>query len=298
MKIDHLLCLDTVRFHKMFYTEWGDPDNERIVVCVHGLTRNGRDFDFLAQALAPHFRVICPDVAGRGRSDWLTRKEDYGYAQYLADMTALLARVTAGRSKGPTGGEPLRSNLPTIYWVGTSMGGMIGMLLAARPGTPIRKLVVNDVGPFIPQAALTRIGGYVGQNPLFDSVAELEVYLRNICAPFGPLTDPQWQHVIHHSSKQHADGKWGLSYDPDIGTPFRKGPVPDVDLSTSWNAITCPTLALRGADSDLLLRETAELMKNTGPRARVVEFKGIGHAPMLMAEDQITLIKDFLLSAA
>jgi pimeloyl-ACP methyl ester carboxylesterase len=283
MKSDSLLGLDSKSFHRIHYTEWGNADAERIVICVHGLTRNGRDFDFLAQALAPDCRVVCPDIAGRGRSDWLAAKEDYSYPQYCADIAALIARVTAG-------GKPRR-----VYWVGTSMGGIIGMLLASRPQTPIEKLILNDVGTVIPKAALERIGLYVGRDPRFKTLAELEAMLRFVCAPFGPLTDAQWRHLTESGARQHEDGSWGLSYDPGIAIPFRKGPLEDVDLWPFWDAIACPTLLLRGADSDLLLKETATAMTQRGPRPGLVEFAGVGHAPMLMADDQIRVVREFLL---
>lgn len=285
MNSDHVLGLGSQGFHRIHYTDWGNPDSERVVLCVHGLTRNGRDFDDLARALESDFRVVCPDVVGRGRSDWLPVKADYGYPQYCADMTALIARVTAG-------GQPR-----TLYWVGTSMGGVIGMLLACRPGSPIVKLVVNDVGAVIPKAAVERIGAYVGRDPRFRTLEELEAMVRIVCAPFGPLTDAQWRHLTETGARRHEDGSWGLRYDPGIGIAFRKEPLADVDLWPHWDAIACSTLLLRGAQSDLLSRETAIAMTRRGPRPRLVEFEGIGHAPMLMAEDQIRAVREFLLSS-
>lgn len=267
----------------MHYVEWGDPDAERVAILVHGLTRNGRDFDFLAQALLPEFRVICPDVAGRGRSDWLAAKEDYGYPQYCADLTTLIARATAG-------GKPRR-----ICWVGTSMGGIIGMLLASRPNSPILKLVVNDVGTVIPKAALERIGAYVGKDPRFKTLEDMEATVRLVAAPFGPLTDAQWRHLTVTGAKQHGDGSWGFCYDPGIAVPFRAQTLADVDLWQYWDAIACPTLLMRGVQSDVLLKDTATAMTQRGPRPRMVEFDGVGHAPMLMAEDQIQVVRNFLL---
>ncbi len=301
MRTDYLLGLTAHGFHKIFYTDWGDPASEHTVICVHGLTRNCRDFDTLAQALAVACRVICPDVAGRGRSDWLYNKDDYSYPQYMADMNALIARVSACPAAAGMLGKladalTRRHGSRSLYWVGTSMGGMLGMLLASRPNSPIRKLVVNDVGPLIPKASLERIAMYVGKDPRFKTLAELEGYVRTVSAPFGPLTDAQWHHLTVTGAKQHADGTWGMSYDPDLAAPFRKGPPQDVDLWNYWDTITCPTLVLRGAESDLLLKETAAEMQKRGPRAHLVEFAGIGHAPMLMADDQIKVVKDFLLA--
>ena len=282
MKSDTVLCLGAQGFHRMNYYEWGDAASPRIVICVHGLTRNGRDFDFLAGMLAPDFRVICPDVVGRGQSEWLASKMDYNHVQYMTDMTALIARVTGGARK-------------TVHWVGTSMGGLLGILLASVPQTPIEKLVVNDAGTLVPKTALERMARYVGQDPRFATFEELEAYLRRISAPFGPLTDEQWRHLTVHAAKQHADGAWGMSYDPAIGLPLQ-GELTDIDLSAQWNAIRCPTLLLRGTQSDVLLRETAQAMTSTGPKAKLAEFAGIGHAPMLMSEDQARVVRDFLLN--
>jgi pimeloyl-ACP methyl ester carboxylesterase len=283
MRQDFVLGLSSKGFHRMHYTEWGDAANPRVVICVHGLTRNGRDFDDLAQALQQDFRVVCPDVAGRGKSDWLYAKEDYGYPQYAADMNALIARVTTGGGK-------------TIYWVGTSMGGMLGMVLASRPNTPIKKLILNDVGTHIPKVSMERIAAYVGKDPRFKTFSEMENYVRMVSAPFGPLTDAQWKHLTQHNTRQHADGSWGMNYDPGIALPFQKGPLADIDLGHYFDAVACPTLLLRGAQSDLLQRETALAMTQRGPRPRLVEFEGVGHAPMLMAADQITAVREFLLA--
>jgi pimeloyl-ACP methyl ester carboxylesterase len=283
MNSDTVLGLSSKGFHRMHYYDWGDPENSRVVICVHGLTRNGRDFDFLAQALSRDFRIVCPDVAGRGRSDWLESKQDYGYAQYMADMTALLARVTAGAEK-------------TIYWVGTSMGGLLGIIMAAMPKNPIRKLVVNDAGMLVPKAALERLALYVGKDPRFATLDALEAHVRHISAPFGALSDEQWRHLTVHSAKQHAEGTWGFRYDPAIANAF-SGELNDIDLSAYWDAVRCPTLLLRGADSDILLRATAEAMTQRGPKVTLVEFQAVGHAPMLMLDEQITAVRDFLLQA-
>jgi pimeloyl-ACP methyl ester carboxylesterase len=232
------------------YYEWGDAENPRVVVCAHGLTRNGRDFDTLARALAPQFRVVCPDVAGRGQSQWLAHKQDYGYLVYLADMAAVVARTGADQ----------------VDWIGTSMGGLIGMMLAAQPETPIQRLLVNDVGPFIPRAALERLAQYVGKAPSFATLDELEQYLRIVMAPFGALTNEQWHHFATHSYRCNDDGSLSLSYDPDVAQAFA-GPLQDVLMWPVWDAIRCPTLVVRGKESDLLLRETAEEMTQRGPKA-------------------------------
>ncbi len=277
MRTHELRCLGPHGFHRVAYYEWGDAENPRVAICVHGLTRNGRDFDMLARALAPRFRVVCPDVAGRGLSQWLTHKQDYGYPVYLADMAAIIARTGVDK----------------VDWIGTSMGGLIGMMLAAQPETPIRRLLLNDIGPFIPRAALERLALYVGKAPLFATLAELEQHLRMIMAPYGALTDAQWHHLATHSSHRNDDRSYGLSYDSAIASAFAD-PLQDVVLWPVWDAIRCPTLVLRGKESDLLLGKTAEEMTQRGPRAQLVEFDGIGHAPALMADDQIAVVRDFL----
>ncbi len=265
-------------FHRLNYYEWGDPANSRVVICVHGLTRNGRDFDDIARALSSDYRVLCPDVSGRGKSEWLTHKEDYSYPVYCADMAALIAR----------------SGAKTVDWIGTSMGGLIGMLLAAQPNSPIRKLVMNDVGPFIPKASLERLSTYVGKPVSYDSFEAFEQYVRVVSASFGPLSDAQWRHLTETTARRRDDGRWGTNYDPAIALPFT-GPIADVVLWPFWDQVHCSTLLLRGQESDLLLSETAREMTTRGPRAKLVEFAGIGHAPMLMADDQINVVREFLL---
>lgn len=265
-------------FRRMSYVEWGDPDNDRVVICCHGLTRNGRDFDWLARALTPQFRVICPDVVGRGDSDWLDDPMGYTYAHYLADMATLIAR---------TGAE-------TVHWVGTSMGGILGMLLASSARSPIASLVVNDVGAFIPQAALERLMDYVGLAPVFPRVEEGEAYLRKVHAAFGPLTDAQWAHLAAHGLRIRDDGQLALNYDPRIREPLVAQPPQDVALWAAWGLIRCPVLTLRGADSDLLLPETVAEMRGRGPGCEVEEFEGVGHAPMLMDAQQILTVTEWL----
>jgi pimeloyl-ACP methyl ester carboxylesterase len=282
MKEDYISGLDSRGFHQLHYTEWGDAANPRAVICVHGLTRNCRDFDALATALQDDLRVISVSIAGRGKSDWLPNPEDYSYPQYMADMTALIARVTATGSN-------------TIDWVGTSMGGMLGMLLASRPGTPIRRLVLNDVGAVIPQTAMERIGSYVGKVLRFKSLEETETWLRVTLAPFGPLSDAQWRHLTVHNSKQADDGSWSMNYDPAIALPFQKAQARDIELWNYYDAIRCPTLLLRGALSDLLQKNVALQMTQRGPQPELVEFEGIGHAPALMSDDQIRVVRNFLL---
>lgn len=278
MREDGFLGLSGHGFHRVAYVEWGMRDAPRTVICVHGLTRNGRDFDVLARSLSDTHRVVCPDVAGRGRSEWLAVSDEYAYPTYCADMAALIARL----------------RVEQVDWVGTSMGGLMGMMLAAQPGSPVRRLVLNDIGPFIPQAALERIGTYLGLDLGFDSVDEVDAYLREVHAPFGSLSDEQWRHLAEHGHRVRGEGVLGLAYDPRIAEPFRANPPEDVDLWALWDAVQCPVLVLRGAESDLLLPEVAEQMRTRGPGAEVVEFSGAGHAPALMAPEQVRVVADWL----
>lgn len=264
-------------FHRIAYVEWGLPANPRVCLCVHGLTRNGRDFDELAEALQADWRVVCPDVVGRGDSDRLADPAQYGYPQYLNDANALIARAGAAR----------------VDFVGTSMGGLIGMMLAAQANSPVRRLVMNDIGPFIPKAGLERISGYIGKDPLFDDFAEAEAAFRRTATTFGLKTPDEWRRFVERSVRPVGDGKLGLAYDTGIARGFNQA-LKDIDLWAVWDKVRCPVLVLRGADSDLLTRETAEQMKTRGPGATVVEFRDCGHAPALMDPVQIGVVRDWL----
>ena len=264
-------------FHRVVYFEWGDPANSRVAICVHGLARNGRDFDAVAEALASTHRVLAVDMPGRGESDRLADPHDYAFPTYLATLTALIAR----------------SGAETVDWIGTSMGGLLGMVIAAMPKSPIARLVVNDIGPAIEAPALARIGSYIGQDPVFATYAEIEAYIRTVSAPFGQLTDAQWAHITQTNVRQRADGRWGLAYDPGIAVPFKEAPAPQ-NLWGLWDAIGCPTLVLRGAESDLLSAATAAEMSTRGPKPAVVEFAGVGHAPMLLTPEQCAPVMQFL----
>jgi len=269
-------CLGPHGFHRMRWVEWGDAANPRVLVCVHGLTRCGRDFDYLASKLADTYRVICPDVVGRGASDWIAVKADYTYATYLADMNTLLAAAGAEQ----------------VDWVGTSMGGLIGMLLSALPGTPIRKLVMNDVGPFVPKAALDRIGAYLGVSPVFDTLEMLEMAMRSV-SPFGDLSPAQWRHLAQHVAKQEPDGRWRFRYDPGIAEVFKQASVADVDLTAVWHSVAIPVLVVRGEHSDLLTPELySRMLARPGTSGHVVA--NTGHAPMLMDDAQVDTIRAFL----
>jgi pimeloyl-ACP methyl ester carboxylesterase len=276
-----LQCASVRGLHRVAYWEWGEPRNPRVLVCVHGLGRCARDFDALAAALSGEYRVVCPDVVGRGDSAWLADPMLYQLPQYVTDMVTLMARL----------------DVETVHWVGTSMGALIGMALAGLPDTPLRKLVVNDAGPVISKVSLERIAAYFGKAPTFPDMATAEQYVRAVSAPFGPHTDAEWRFLTEVVMRRNPDGSLRLHYDPKIAEPFRATmPEKDLELWPMWDAIRCPTLVLRGALSDLLTAATCEQMKQRGPKANVVEIPGVGHAPTLMREDQIRLVRDFLLS--
>jgi len=261
-------------FRTMAFLAWGDPRN-RAVVCVHGLTRNARDFDALAETLAADFYVVCPDLPGRGQSEWLDDPALYqplSYLQALAHLLAVLDREVA--------------------WVGTSLGGICGMLVASMPGQPIRRLLLNDVGPFIPQAAVARIRDYVGETMEFADPAALEAFLRRVLAPFGKLSDAQWAHLARYSGKTLPDGRVRLRYDPAIATSFRTAEPADVDLWAVWAKIAIPRLVIRGESSDLLLPETYDRMVASGAQGFVVG--DAGHAPALMDAPTMAAIRGFL----
>jgi len=277
-----LTCLGPHGFYKLAYTSRlprrsGGPP----VVCVHGLTRTGRDFDVLGERLGRQRQVVAPDMPGRGQSDFLPVKSDYGYPLYLSAVAALIGTLDA----------------PEIDYVGTSMGGIIGMMLASQPNSPVRRLVLNDVGPLIPKAALAHIATYVGQGEEFDDLAAVEAYYRRIAAPYGALTDGQWRRMAEHGHRRLGSGKLALNYDPDIALPFR-GELADVDLWPVYDLIRCPTLVIRGGESGLLLAQTAQEMARRGPKATLFAVLGAGHAPALMAEDQLEAIEHFLAEGA
>lgn len=280
-------CMSPAGLHRVAYKEWGAADNPKVLVCVHGVTRVGDDFDHMARALCDTFRVVCPDIVGRGRSDRLRDPAGYQVSQYVADMVTLIARVTAG------------SDNEDVTWFGTSMGGLIGMTLAALEGSPISRLVINDIGPALGGEALQRIGEYIGQDVRFPSFAAGADYIKAVSATFGPHADDEWHKLASDVLRQDADGQWRRHYDLGLAQPFRSMTVEraaedEAALWAAWDAITCPTLLVRGEQSDLLSRATAQQMTTRGPRARLVEIAGVGHAPTFVHADQIAIARDFL----
>jgi pimeloyl-ACP methyl ester carboxylesterase len=278
-------CLHGRGLHRMAYWEWGDPANDTVLVCVHGLMRQGRDFDALARTMLDRYRVVCPDVVGRGRSDWLSDPMSYALPLYVSDMVALLARL----------------NARTVHWLGTSMGGLIGLGVAALDDSPVARLVLNDVGPRLDPAGIARIGGYVGQQRRWKTLDEAADALWAISTGFGPHTREQWLALTEPQVKRDGDGTLIPRSDPDIAVPFNAitpelAAAGERALWQAFDAVRCPTLLIRGAESDLLSRDTARDMTCRGPHARLIEFAGVGHAPMLVQPEQIEAVRAFLLS--
>ncbi len=291
--LEFINCPDASGGHRMAYWQWGNPQAGHVIVCVHGLSRQGRDFDVLAQVLVASgggaVRVVCPDVAGRGQSDWLKDPMGYQIPNYAADMLALLAHL-----------KPTK-----LDWVGTSMGGLIGMVIGAQPDTalpaPLRRLVLNDVGPTIQWQALQRIGQYLGNAPRFASLAQAAQAMWVVSTGFGPHTPEEWLALSAPMVKPMTDAQAGvaLHYDPAIALPFRAiteeaAAAGEKVMWQLYDAMRAKTLLLRGADSDLLTPATAQAMTERGPKARLVEFAGVGHAPTLVAADQVAWVVDFL----
>lgn len=277
-------CISPAGLHTMAYKEWGDPRNPNVLVCVHGVTRVSDDFDRMARELCDTYRVVCPDVVGRGRSGRLKNPQYYTVPQYVSDMVTLLARLDA----------------EIVDWFGTSMGGLIGLGLASLPENPIRRLVLNDIGPSINGAALARIGEYIGQDVRFDTFDEAASYIRTISASFGAHSDEEWHKLAQDVLRQNDEGKWIRHYDLALAVPFKlttpeMASAAETMLWNAYDAIRCPTLVVRGARSDLLLPEVAQEMTRRGPKARLVEMPDVGHAPTFMHADQIEVAKQFLL---
>ncbi|QNA89403.1 alpha/beta hydrolase [Massilia sp. Dwa41.01b] len=282
-------CSSPAGLHRMAYKEWGDPDNPRVLVCVHGVTRVASDFDALAASLSDTYRVVCPDVAGRGRSERLRDPQLYGVPQYVADMVTLVARVTAGFED-------------RVDWFGTSMGGLIGMVLASLEGTPVARLVLNDIGPTLDGAALARIADYIGQDLRFPSYDSGARFVREVSNSFGPHDEAQWDKLARDVLRQEPNGEWVRHYDLALAEPFKsmsreRAEQDQAALWRAYDAIRCPTLLVRGELSDLLSHETALEMTRRGPRPRLVEIPGVGHAPTFVHADQIALARNFLLGS-
>ncbi len=277
-------CLSRIGFHTMRYAEWGAADNPRVLLCLHGLTRVGKDFARLAENLSDAYRVVCPDVVGRGSSDWLADPMLYGLPQYSFDAVSLIARL----------------NVERVDLLGTSMGGLIGLSLAGQPNAPIGRLILNDVGPRMELDALLRIAQYVGQPKRFADLDQAIEYVRSISSGFGLRNPQQWRELTESVVRFDGSG-WTFRYDPGIAQPVRDtsaqtNALAEAKLWQLYDAVRGPVLVLRGAESDLLSSASAIEMTRRGPRAELVEIPGGGHAPMFFDPDQIQIVRRFLLA--
>lgn len=289
-RLKSVQCSSPAGLHRMAYKEWGDPDNPRVLVCVHGVTRVADDFDALARSLSDRYRVVCPDVVGRGRSQRLRDPQYYTVPQYVADMVTLVARITA---------DAADEDEESVHWFGTSMGGLIGMILASFEDSPIRRLVLNDIGPVLDPAAMARIGDYIAQDLCFASYEEGAAFVREVSASFGPHSEREWDKLARDVLVCRGDGQWTRHYDPGLARPFaavtpERAAQDQAALWAAFDAIRCPTLLVRGEHSDLLARATAEEMTRRGPRPELVEIAGVGHAPTFLHPDQIAIARAFL----
>lgn len=250
----------------MAYTHWQSEMSDKTIICVHGLTRNGRDFDSLARQLVQHGHIYCPDIVGRGKSDWLSDYQFYDFEQYISDMMTLMAQIKA----------------KDIIWIGTSMGGIMGMLMAAMPNTPVSALILNDVGNIIPKESLQQIANYVGLAPSFKTFEAGKDYFKTTHHEFAPMSDENWNFLASHSLTEQNDGMFALAYDPNIGTKMREGDLTqDVDLTPIWSVITCPTMIIRGENSTLLPKSTVQNMIKSKQNVSYIEVPTAGHAPSL-----------------
>ncbi len=276
-KLRHLSCASARGLHRIGYAEWGDREAP-VLLCVHGLTRNGRDFDRLAERLSRRYRVVCPDMIGRGRSDFAADVAQYDFTQYVSDCVTLVARL----------------DVEQLTWLGTSMGGLIGVVMASLPGNAIGRLILNDIGPVVGVQGASRIGDDIGDDPTFTDFDHGERTLRARMSEFGPHSDEQFRYLSRHFVVQR-DGRWTFHYDPRIGAAFRAATAkPAPPLWGIYDAIRCPVGVLRGARSDVLSAETATEMTQRGPRAELIELPGVGHAPTLIADEQIAAIERLL----
>ncbi|WJF91317.1 alpha/beta hydrolase [Paraburkholderia bonniea] len=274
-------CISPSGLHRLAYTEWGDPDNSRVLLCVHGLARSGRDFDRLAAAFASDYRVVCPDIAGRGLSAWLADPNGYQVPQYVADMMTLIARL----------------GVDTVDWFGTSMGGLIGLALAGLPDTPVRKLLLNDVGPHIEPVALTRIGEYLGRDPRFSSLQQGIDTAAQLASSFGALSADDWRE-INTPLLVEREGTWRFRYDPRIAQPFAAITPEQAAFGEAmlWHALATfagEVLVVRGAQSDLLSPATVARMVEQGRAVSSAEIADAGHAPAFLDPAQINLARRF-----
>lgn len=279
MKTKHILSSNHAGQHRIVYQDWGDEANPNVLICVHGLTRNSRDFDFLASHLSEHYRVIAPDIAGRGQSDWLPAANHYTMEQYLNDMQILLQDL----------------KVPQVDWLGTSLGGIIGMCMAAAPNSPIRRLVLNDIGAIVKKEVVEMLAKNLGATPQFKTLQELEQFLRKAYQGTGELQDYQWEHMATYDHHIQPDGTITRAYDPQIFTAMSQYESNgDIDLWPMWDTIQCPTLVLHGMESKVLTQTICDEMVQRKANTEIVSLAGVGHTPSLMVQEYIDIVTDWL----
>ncbi len=280
----HILSLNSKGHHRLVYDDWG-PENAIPTICVHGLTGNGHDFDVLAEELIKEGRrLICVDLPGRGRSDFLQNPLDYNYDQYCNDLMALMTHLGINKPG-------------SVDWIGISLGGLLGIRMAGIEGTPIRRMILNDVGPVVPKPALDFIHTVISQTYTFDTIKDLEKRMRETRGlTWGPVTDEQWKHMSEHNARALDDGSITYSYDPRIAVIFKEQPIGDQDLWVSWDAIQCPVMVIHGKKSVVLTKSIVSDMQArfTGASLQVIQYKDCGHVPSLMAPNQIEDIRTWL----
>ena len=280
---DYVECTSPAGQHRMAYHAWGDPRNPNVLYCVHGLSRRGSDFRVMAEALCDRYYVVCPDIVGRGDSDYLSNPMFYTVPQYLSDMVSLSSKLS----------------IEQVNWFGTSMGGLIGMVYAAMPGHRVRRLILNDVGPRIEAAALIRLASYVGKPFAYVNRHIALEKLNSICAPFGKHTDSEWE-LLNGPMLLEKNAQWILHYDPAISVPFSAvtpaiAKAGELAMWQSFQSIDCPILIVRGAESDLLSKQTVAEMCALNPRATSIEIEKAGHAPAFIKAEQIDIARQFFL---
>jgi pimeloyl-ACP methyl ester carboxylesterase len=277
-KTEFVTSTNSDSFHQLAYQDWGDTSSTETVFCLHGLTRNSHDFDPLARRLAKSRRVICPDTVGRGDSDWLSNPDDYHINQYNHDFTVLATKIACTK----------------FDIIGSSLGGLMGMMLAGLKNSPVRRLIINDIAPEIPHGAKARVGSYLHVDPRFSNLEEVEAYLRQTLKPFKPMSESDWVHIATHSSRK-TNADYRLAFDPDISINYvRYWSWKAFNLWNYWANITCPVLILRGKESDFLTESLLRKMLTILPKAKVIEFAGVGHMPSLKSQEQIDLILKWL----
>lgn len=281
MKTKHVLSSNNAGQHRIVYQDWGDENNPNVLICVHGLTRNSRDFDYLASDLSAQYRVIAPDIVGRGQSDWLPDPSFYTLEQYIKDIAILLKDL----------------NISQADWLGTSLGGLIGMTMATMPNSPIKRLILNDIGPVIKKEAITFLATSLAETPHFKSLAELQGFLKIAYSAMGQLEANHWEHMVTHDHRFTPEGTITRNFDPQITQSVGSISAADLTMWEVWEAVKCQTLVLHGENSVILTPAICDEMLKRNPLASIVTLPGVGHTPSLMVPEQIDIVANWLKNA-